>query len=204
MLTVGALNTALDTLDSIAKLSLHFAYDAAGGNEIAGGSPAYARMPVIFSPAFTAQKVMFEPVTFDVPLGTTVAWLGFWTLADGFIGMSPLVTESGSTVPRQFIVDDATTDRLICHTHALADGHQIVIWPGIETLPDLGFGLDEGFAWYVVDALSDSFRISAISGGIAHDFGLAGAGIWQRIGPKSFVAQGTLRVSALTFAAVSV
>lgn len=204
MLTVGALNTALDTLDSIASLSLHSAYHAAGGNEIAGGSPAYARKPVILSPAFTAQKVMFEPVTFDVPISTTVAWLGFWTAAAVFIGMSPLVTTGGSTVPRQFIVDDVTTDELICHTNGLGNGYQVVIWPGIETLPDLGTGLTTGFAWYVIDATADSFRISAISGGIAHDFGQAGAGVFQLIGPVTFTDQGTLRVNALTFAAVSV
>lgn len=56
-------------------------------NEVAGGSPAYARKAITWAaadastPSVKALVATF-PV-FDIPAGTTVAFIGLWTLATG-------------------------------------------------------------------------------------------------------------------------
>lgn len=69
--------------------SLHTADPGATGtaNEVAGGSPAYARKAITWAAADAATPsvkalVATFPV-FDVPPGTTVAFVGLWTLASG-------------------------------------------------------------------------------------------------------------------------
>jgi hypothetical protein len=56
-------------------------------NEVTGGSPAYARKAITWAaadantPSVKALVATF-PV-FDIPAGTTVAFIGIWTLASG-------------------------------------------------------------------------------------------------------------------------
>jgi hypothetical protein len=56
-------------------------------NELSGGTPAYARQPVTWAaasgatPSVKALAATFP--TFDVPAGSTVSFIGFWTLATG-------------------------------------------------------------------------------------------------------------------------
>jgi hypothetical protein len=55
-------------------------------NEVAGGSPAYARKAVTWSAATSADpsvKAISGSVVFDIPAGTTVAFIGLWTLVTG-------------------------------------------------------------------------------------------------------------------------
>jgi hypothetical protein len=56
-------------------------------NEVSGGSPAYARKAITWASATSATPsskalVATFPV-FDIPAGTTVAFIGIWTLATG-------------------------------------------------------------------------------------------------------------------------
>jgi len=56
-------------------------------NEVTGGTPAYARKAITWAAATAATPsvkalVATFPV-FDIPAGTTVAFIGFWTLASG-------------------------------------------------------------------------------------------------------------------------
>lgn len=69
--------------------SAHSADPGATGtsNELTGGSPAYARKAVTWAsataatPSVKALAATFP--AFDVPPGSTVAFIGFWTLASG-------------------------------------------------------------------------------------------------------------------------
>lgn len=69
--------------------SAHSADPGATGtaNELTGGSPAYARKAVSWASATAAtpsEKALQATFpTFDVPPGSTVAFIGFWTLAVG-------------------------------------------------------------------------------------------------------------------------
>lgn len=56
-------------------------------NELTGGSPAYARKAISWASATSATPSVKAlaatfPV-FDVPAGSTVAYIGFWTLGTG-------------------------------------------------------------------------------------------------------------------------
>lgn len=64
----------------ITHASLHSGYPATDGNEISGGSPAYARKAVTFAAASGGSVALTAtfPV-FDVPASTTVAAVGFYS-----------------------------------------------------------------------------------------------------------------------------
>lgn len=61
-------------------MSLHTAYPATSGNEITGGSPAYARKAITWGTAASGEIAMTNDPVFDVP-ATTVAAVGFWSAA---------------------------------------------------------------------------------------------------------------------------
>lgn len=52
-----------------------------GANEISGGSPAYARKPITWSTPSGGQ--ITGTVTFDIPAGTNVAYIGCWDALTG-------------------------------------------------------------------------------------------------------------------------
>jgi len=53
-------------------LSLHTAFPPSTGNEVTGGSPAYARKSLTWSAASAGSKAMSGTLVFDVPASTTV------------------------------------------------------------------------------------------------------------------------------------
>ena len=74
-------NAALDALAAlITHIGLHSADPgASGANEIAGGSPAYARQAVAWGSAAAGVVAMTGTETFDVQGGDTVAFVGLWS-----------------------------------------------------------------------------------------------------------------------------
>lgn len=84
-LTTTARNTLLDQLDESSATipalyaSLHTADPTSiGDHEVTGGSPAYARKALTWSPASGDTKAA-ATVTFDVPAGTTTSHFGLWS-----------------------------------------------------------------------------------------------------------------------------
>jgi len=91
-LVTVALNQMLDALDEtpaapaagIAYISLHT--DAVGGgdaNEVSGGAPAYARKAATWNAASGASKAISGSLVFDVPAGTTIRRVGFYSAVSG-------------------------------------------------------------------------------------------------------------------------
>lgn len=80
-LTDAGRDVALNALTGdISHLGLHTAFPAASGNEITGGTPAYARKAVTWATATgsgTRTQAINETPTFDVP-AATVAAIGCW------------------------------------------------------------------------------------------------------------------------------
>lgn len=74
-------NAALDALAGLAVFaSAHTATpDASGSNEVAGGSPAYARKAVTWAAASGGSVAISNTPTIDIPAGTTVAFIGLWS-----------------------------------------------------------------------------------------------------------------------------
>lgn len=69
--------------------SLHSAEpDETGSDEISGGLPAYARQTLVWAPFAVDRIVSDLDLDFDIPPGTTISHLGYWTAPTGgfFLG----------------------------------------------------------------------------------------------------------------------
>lgn len=84
-LNATALNLMLDQLATVAVfVSLHT--DAVGGgsgNEVTGGSPAYARKAITWNAASSGNLDNNANPVFDVPGGTTIRRIGFFSASSG-------------------------------------------------------------------------------------------------------------------------
>lgn len=199
--SAAAKNLMLERLDEgqaggATHASAHSAYSTTGTNELSGGSPAYARKALTWSAASGGAKALTSGVTFDIPAGSTVAWIGLWDAitAGNFLGMTP----NGGGTPEAFTTPDIATDFLEAPGHGFTDGQTVVVWavPGVA----LPTGLSEGTVYYVRDATTDDLKLSLTSGGAAINLTAVGSGFLQRIMVEAFVAQGTHNVSAATMA----
>jgi hypothetical protein len=84
-LNATALNLMLDQLATVAVFaSLHTDVIGSGsGNEVTGGSPAYARKAITWNAANAGNLDNNANPVFDVPGGVTIRRVGFWSLATG-------------------------------------------------------------------------------------------------------------------------
>ena len=189
MFTDAAKNAMLDAEPST-HLSLHTDWHATGGNEVTGGSPAYARKAATWDAAASASRALSAAVTFDVPAATTVRYVGRWTALTGgtFLGMSAL-----NGTEKEFSVDlTANTVKQVAHGYT--NGDQVVFLGG--TPPG---GLTEGVIYYVVGATTDTYQVATTAGGAAIDLTAepAASCVASKIIPETYGAQGTLQVTAL-------
>lgn len=196
-----AKNLMLDALDEAATngakfLSAHTAYSTTGTNEVTGGSPAYARKAATWNAAASSQKALASAVTFDIPASTTVAWIGAFdaSTAGNFLGMTPM--GAGALVAGTVNAAGVTSNTVDSPAHGFTNGNSVVVWaPNGSGLPT---GLAEGTIYYVVGAATDTYQLSATSGGAAIDITAVGKLLAQRIIPETFAGQGTLQVSTAT------
>lgn len=179
----------------ITYASLHSAVpDATGSNEIAGGSPAYARKLIQFQPAVAGRllKNPTPPVQFNVPAGATVAFVGLWSAIAGgsFCGYGPL-----SSDPAMPAIATASSDKFLCPGHGFALNDRILVQPaaGLSTPPGLPPGI-----YYADPVNSTEFKLRASIGGAYVDVAADGHLIVQRIRIDVFSAQGTVTVSTFT------
>jgi hypothetical protein len=201
--TNTAIDQALDALNGgsptsiIAYASLHSAYSTTGANELTGGSPAYAREAVTWAAAATGSKTSSAvAAAFNVPSGSTVAFVGLWSAATGgtFAGMGP------AGAGTQYAFTAATSGNLFTAPgSAYANGATLVLFPGLGgTMPG---GFVAGTIYYVISASGATFELSATSGGSAISVTAAGSGIVQSVTPEVYGAQGayTLSSESLSF-----
>ena len=194
-----AVRVKLDALDEsqaegCTHASLHSAYSSTGANELSGGSPAYARKALTWAAASGRSKATSASVAFDVPAGSTVAWIGLWdaVTAGDFKAMVP----NGGGIPEAFTVPDISNDTLEAPGHGFSNTNQVVVWavPGVA----LPAGLSEGTIYYVISATTDDLQLSATSGGAAINITAVGSGFLMRIIAEVYVGQGTHTVSSIT------
>lgn len=148
-------NAMLDgvTLD---QASLHSAFPGTtGANEISGGS--YARQTIVVNASSGGIRALNASVAFSVP-ASTVRWVGFWD-STTFRGCAP----NGGAVPKNFMAL-ASNDTVYCAAHGYSDGQKVVFYQG--TPPG---GLTEGTVYFVRDAATDSFKVTASLAGVAID-----------------------------------
>lgn len=94
-----ALNLMLDALAAaITHVSLHSgAVGSGSGNEVTGGSPAYARQAVAWGSAASGNIDMTGTEVFDVPAAQTITRVGFFghlTNATPFYGDADITDET--------------------------------------------------------------------------------------------------------------
>jgi hypothetical protein len=193
MLTDTYVNAMLDAF-ALDLCSLHTAYSATGVNEVTGGTPAYARKAITMAAAASRARAASTAPVFDVPVGTTVRFIGIWTNAGTvFRGM---VANGGTE--RGFQID-ATNNKVLCENHGLVNNDAVAFYGG--TPPG---GLTEGTIYYVVGntaADPDTFQVAATVGGAAIDLTTqqTPACKLSKVVEEAFGAQGTLTVSTLSF-----
>ncbi len=191
MQTTVAKNAALDGI-LFADASLHTAYSASGANEVTGGSPAYARKAYTFAAASSGSRSASVTPTFDVPAGTTVAFVGLWGQGSPsqFLGMHAL----GGSEKEYWVQTLGSPDGVIgCVSHGYSNGNRVVFYGG--TPPT---GLTEGTLYYVINASTDFFGVSLTEGGAG--IPITGYGDDEckvsKCVPETFGAQGTLQLSS--------
>lgn len=191
MQTTVAKNAALDGI-LFADASLHTAYSAVGANEVTGGSPAYARRAYPFAAASSGARSASTTPTFDVPAGTTVAFVGLWGQGSpsAFLGMHAL----GGSEKEFWVQTLGSPDGVIgCKAHGFSNGNRVVFYGG--TPPT---GLTEGTLYYVINASTDFFGVSLTEGGAGVP--ITGYGDDEckvsKCVPEVFGSQGTLQLSS--------
>lgn len=173
-------------------LSLHTAYSATGANEVSGGSPAYARLAASWaSAASNSMALTGTPYNFNVPASTTVAFVGFWdALTSGnFHGMVP----AGNATAYAFAAPSSTSTLLAPGSAYAANAPVCVFATGGSALPS---GLSAGVIYFVSAPSSDSFKLSATSGGSAITLTSDGSGYAQAITSEVFSGAGTFTLSS--------
>lgn len=110
-ITDAGKNTMLDAFPAVATFaSLHTADPGlTGANEVAGGSPAYARQSITWNAASAGNLDSSNQPVFDVPAGTTVTHVGLWDAvsAGTFEGGGALSSSETFTGQGTFSLTDA-------------------------------------------------------------------------------------------------
>lgn len=201
-----AKNVMLDALDESNTQITHVAVwpltdpgtgTNATGTEPTGGSPAYARQAVTWGAASGEAKSNTNAITIDLPAGT-YGFLCFFNASTGntnnYRGYLPI---NGGTA-RGFAAVDTTlaNDQFLSPGHGLANGDRVLLYNVFGgALPT---GVAEGTVYFVVNATTDTFKVSTTSGGTAVDLTAPGGGeiYFEKVVPEVFGSQGQLTIAA--------
>lgn len=164
----------------------------ANSGEASGGS--YARVSVTNAAASGAQKSNSGALTIEVPAGT-YGFLTFWNAGSGntnnYKGYLPI---NGSA--RAFATVDSagvTADAVQSAAHGLSNDDRVMVLNVLGT--SLPAGLTEGTIYYVVSVATDTFELSATSGGASVNITGQGQLYWQKIVPETFASAGQFTVA---------
>jgi len=203
VITDACANALLDSavagaLNTTPHLSLHTGFPPAGGNEVTGGSPAYARQPHTWAAAGSRARSIVGTETFDVPAATTVRAIATYDALT--VGTQKAWSPAGASARRAFSVDAAgvTANDIFSPGHGLAAGNSVLVWATIGAV--LPTTLAEDTEYFVIAAglTTDAFRLSTTLGGSAIDITAIGDGDVQKFTPEVFAGQGTYQVSTFT------
>jgi hypothetical protein len=196
----GEKDTMLDAITA-AFASLHTGIPEVGVDEkeVSGGGPAYIRKAIAFNAASGGSKTknVTPAVSFDVPAGATVFYVGLYDLvaAGTLLAWFPVNAGDVDGVGRA----NVSSDLIESAGHGLsADDRVTFRGPVGETLPA---NLDDTTIYYVLaDGITtDDFKVSLTSGGAAIDITPnPGQVYFQKVTPEAFGAQGTLSLDSMT------
>ena len=178
--------------NTITHVSLHSGDPGTtGANELTGGSPAYARKAVTWNAAAAGVRDNAAQMDFDIPLGTTVFHVGYWTAitAGTFLGWFPV-----GGFFAQAAVQPQATDIFTSYAHGLNNDDRVVIYDVQQA--GVPAGLVEGTVYWVVGRTADTFQLAATQGGAAINATTDAEVIVQRVLPEVFAGQGVYSVAA--------
>lgn len=188
-------------------MSLHTAFPPTvnPGNEVLGGSPAYARKAVTWTATAAAGAISPSaglPATFDIPAGTTVRAIGIVDAASGAATVRAW-SPAGAATRIAINVPDPTAfgaDTIYSEGHGLVAGNSVLFWNTEQGNLGLPPPLAEDTEYFVIATglTADAFKVSATLGGAALDITDEGVGDAQKFTPEVFAGQGTYQVSAYT------
>ena len=188
MLTTSGKNQLLGNTD-VTHGALHSAFPGQTlANEIAGGSPAYAREGMSWGTPSGGQVATTNAQTFDVPPSTTVKWISGATASTA--GSGRFASPNGAS-PKKFVIDVAG-DFIQSDAHGYANDTRVTFYGA--TAPG---GLTEGTDYFVVNTATDKFQVSATVGGSAINL-TSEAGDGCRVSviiPETFGGQGTMTLA---------
>jgi hypothetical protein len=200
----AAQNVMLDALDESVTQITHVAAwtltdpgtgTNATGTEATGGSPAYARVAVTWGAAASGAKANTNALTIDLPAGT-YGFLCFFNASSGNTGNYRGYAPINGTVRGFFAVDTTlTNDQFLSPGHGLANNDRVMLFNVLGTA--LPTGVAEGTIYHVVNAATDTFKVSATSGGAAVDVTAVGGGegYFEKVIPETFASQGQLTIA---------
>jgi hypothetical protein len=168
----------------------------AAAGEASGGS--YARQGVTWATAGSSLQANSGALTIPVPAGT----FGFLTFFNhvtsnggtNYFGYAPM---GGASAIKGFAVVDPTIGNSTYYAtaHGLSNTDRVMVYAEFGgTLPT---GLTAGTIYFVVGSATNTFQLSATSGGAAVTLSALGSGLlyWQRVVPEVFNAPGNITVA---------
>jgi len=174
-----------------------------GGNEVTGGSPAYARKATTFTASAAAGAISPAtglPATFDIPAGTTVKAIGVMDSATAGAGNVRSWSPANASARRAFNVTAAgfAANTIDSPAHGLVAGDSVLLWATIGAALPAGLAEDTQYFVIATGLTTDVFELSATLGGSVIDITGQGDGDVQKFVPEVFAGQGTYIVSALS------
>ncbi|MCK6480198.1 MAG: hypothetical protein HUU06_11100 [Planctomycetaceae bacterium] len=168
-------------------VSLHTADPGETGvNEVGGGS--YARQAASFGAAASGQVQNDANIDFTGMPAVTVVGFGIW---DALSGGNCLWTGWLSTVVRAFVADDLAGDTIRSPGHGFVNDDRVAF--EAEDVGTLPTGLSAGTLYWVVNAATDTFKVSTSQGGSAVDITAVGSGKVRKVVAKTMNAGDTFR-----------
>lgn len=204
VITDACANALLDSAVAAAlnggtpHLSAHTAFPPTTGNEVTGGSPAYARQAITWAAASGRARAISGTETFDIPAGTTVRAIAVYDAASA--GTQKAWSPAGASARRAFSVDSAgvTNNDIFSPAHGLAANDRVLVWPTIGAVLPTGLAEDTEYFVIATGLTTDAFRVSTTQGGSAVDITAIGDGDVQKYVAEVFGGQGTYQVSAFS------
>ncbi len=166
MLSDFAENELLDALvgngtynNAAPHLSLHDGEPGeTGANEVTGGS--YARQPTTFAAASGGATNNSTQEDFTLMPAVTIFFAGLWDAVSAGNFMAAIPLGAGA---RQLATLLSSTDIFTAYAHGFVDDDRIVV--RASNIGDLPTGLSESTIYFVITATTDTFQLSATSGG---------------------------------------
>ena len=203
VITDACKNAMLDSavagaLKTTPHLSLHTGFPPAGGNEVAGGAPAYARQPFTWAAPGGGAMAIAAAETFDIPAATTVRAVATYDALTS--GTQKAWSPVGASARRAFSVDSAgvTNNDIFSPAHGLAANDRVLFWATIGAAIPTGLAEDTEYFVIATGLTTDAFRVSATQGGAAIDITAIGDGDVQKYVAEVFAGQGTYQVTTYT------